>query len=80
MGRGWARRFPILRRAFSAQGRDPDSLQVVPFGTIPSDGKLEHYQRLGVDEVVLRVPSGNAASMQRSLDELATYVPRFDDG
>jgi probable F420-dependent oxidoreductase len=76
-GAGLGAALPILRRAFSAQGRDPDSLQVVPFGTIPSDGKLEHYQKLGVSEVVLRVPSGNAASMQRSLDELATYVPRF---
>jgi probable F420-dependent oxidoreductase len=76
-GAGLGAALPVLRRAFSTQGRDPDSLQVVPFGTIPSDGKLEHYQKLGVSEVVLRVPSGNAASMQRSLDELATYVPRF---
>jgi probable F420-dependent oxidoreductase len=80
-GAGMGAAIPALRRAFEERRRNPDSLQVVPFGTVPSDGKLEHYRTLGVSEVVLRVPSGNPDSMRRSLDELATYVPRFgDDG
>jgi probable F420-dependent oxidoreductase len=76
-GAGLGTALPRLRRAFEARERDPDSLQVVPFGTVPSDGKLEHYRELGVAEVVLRVPSGDAHSIRRSLDDLAGYVPKF---
>ena len=41
---------------------------MVPFGTVPTDEKLTHYQDLGIDEVVLRVPSGapgNVAGARR---------------
>ena len=76
-GAGLAAALPELRRACEARERDPATLEVVPFGTIPTDAKLEHYRELGVSEVVLRVPSGEADSMRRALDELATFVPRF---
>ena len=33
-----------------------------PFGTIPTDAKLEHFAGLGIDEVVLRVPGGDRPS------------------
>ena len=42
------------------RGRDPGPIRVVPFGTVPTDEKLAHYQAQGIDEVVLRVPSGSA--------------------
>ena len=38
----------------------PDGIRVVPFGTVPTDEKLAHYQAQGIGEVVLRVPSGSA--------------------
>ncbi len=58
-GSGIGAALPELRRAFEARERDPSSLEVVPFGTIPSDAKLDHYRELGVTEVVLRVPTGD---------------------
>jgi probable F420-dependent oxidoreductase len=76
-GAGVAAALPELRRAFEVRERDPASVQVVLFGTVPSDAKLEHYRELGVSEVVLRVPSGDPDRMRRSLDELASFVPRF---
>jgi hypothetical protein len=52
---------------------------VVPFGTVPGIEKLERYRDLGVDEVVLRVPSGTADEMLAVLDAHAAYVERFAD-
>jgi probable F420-dependent oxidoreductase len=74
-GAGLAEALPALRRAFEAVGRDPATLHLVPFGTVPSEGKLEHYASLGVTEVVLRVPSGGADEMRRILDDYARFLP-----
>ncbi len=79
-GAGVGAALPELRRAFEARERDPASVQVVPFGTVPNEAKLDHYREIGVSEVVLRVPTGDADRMRRSLDELASFVPRFDGG
>ncbi|HWD53272.1 MAG TPA: hypothetical protein VG412_12790, partial [Acidimicrobiales bacterium] len=76
-GAGLAAALPELRKAFEARGRDPASVRVVPFGTVPSDQKLAHYQELGVDEVVLRVPSGPADEMLEVLDAHSGYLGRF---
>lgn len=78
-GSGLAEAIPRLRRAVEGHGRDPDSVRVVPFGTVPTDEKLERYRQLGVDEVVLRVPSGPSAEMLGVLDAHAVYVDRFGD-
>ena len=67
-GAGVAASLPELRREFAARGRDPAKLQIVPFGTIPSPGKLEHLAEAGATEVVLRVPSGDTSEMLRCLD------------
>jgi probable F420-dependent oxidoreductase len=75
-GAGLTSALPDLRRRFEAQGRDPAALLVVPFGTVPTDGKLDHYQGLGVHEVVLRVPSGPADEMLRVLDAHAAHIER----
>jgi probable F420-dependent oxidoreductase len=64
-----------LRRAFEAAGRDPDALEVVPFGSIPDEGKLAHFASIGCTEVVLRVPSGPEAEMLRVLDDYVRFVP-----
>jgi probable F420-dependent oxidoreductase len=81
-GSGLGEAIPRLRQAVADRGRDPEGVRVVPFGTVPSDQKLAHYQAQGIGEVVLRVPSGSADDMRCALDDLAAYVDRFggDDG
>jgi alkanesulfonate monooxygenase SsuD/methylene tetrahydromethanopterin reductase-like flavin-dependent oxidoreductase (luciferase family) len=69
-GRGLAEAIPRLRRAAEANGRDPDSLTVIPFGTIGNEGKLAHYASLGIDEVVLRIHAGDRDAMLTQLDSL----------
>ena len=64
-----------LRRAFAAAGRDPDALEVVPFGSIPDEGKLAHFAAIGCTEVVLRGPSGSEADMVRVLDDYVRFLP-----
>jgi probable F420-dependent oxidoreductase len=76
-GSGLAEAVPRLHRAVEAQGRDPGLIRVVPFGTVPSDEKLAHYQQMGIDEVVLRVPSGGVDEVLATLDAHAVYVERF---
>jgi probable F420-dependent oxidoreductase len=73
-GAGVAASLAELGRAFEAAGRDPRSLHVVPFGTLPNEGKLEHYASLGITEVVVRVPSGDADAMRRVLDSYTRFL------
>jgi probable F420-dependent oxidoreductase len=63
-----------LAHACEAVGRDPQSLRIVPFGTVPDAGKLEYYESIGVTEVVLRVPSGDADRVLPYLDRYAELV------
>ena len=78
-GAGLADALPLLRRAVAEAGRDPDGIRVVPFGTVPDQPKLARYQALGLDEVVLRVPSGPAHEMLAVLDRHADYLAEFGD-
>ncbi len=73
-GAGLARAVPVLRRTAEQAGRDPGTVRVVPFGTVPTPDKLEHYRSLGVDEVVLRVPSAPRDTVLAVLDEYARFV------
>lgn len=73
-GSGLAESLPRLRDAMAAAGRDPSSLHVVPYGTIPSPGKLDRLRELGATEVALRVPSGSEQEMLASLDRCARYL------
>ena len=68
---------PQLRQAFEDGGRDPDTARVVPFGTIPTEAKLDHFANLGLDEVVLRVPAGSRSEILEVLDAHAVHIPRF---
>jgi alkanesulfonate monooxygenase SsuD/methylene tetrahydromethanopterin reductase-like flavin-dependent oxidoreductase (luciferase family) len=74
-GRGLGEAIPKLHRLAADRGRDPATLSVVPFGTVPTAGKLERYASLGITEVVLRLPAGSPDAMARDLDALAEYVP-----
>ena len=73
-GAGVASSMAELGRAFEVAGRDPRSARVVPFGTVPTEGKLEHYASLGITEVVLRVPSASADEMCRVLDDYTRFL------
>jgi probable F420-dependent oxidoreductase len=73
-GSGLGEAIPRLHRLANEKGRDPAALDVIPFGTVASVQKLEHYSSLGVTEVVLRVRSGNPDEMLSQLDALAPHV------
>ena len=60
-----------LHAAAERAGRDPASLQIVPFGSIPDPGKLEYYASLGIEEVVLNLPSAPADVVLPLLDDFA---------
>ena len=76
-GSGLAEALPRLRQAVEDRGRDPEGIRVVPFGTVPTDQKLAHFQSQGIREVVLRVPSGSAEIMLPVLDDHAAFLVRF---
>lgn len=67
-GSGLAQAIPQLKETFAAAGRNPDDLEIAPFGTIPTESKLEHFAGIGVTEVVLRIPSGTREEVLPQLD------------
>ena len=73
-GSGLSRALPLLHERLERAGRDPGGVAVVPFGVVASEGKLEHFAGLGIDEVVLRVRSGPEDAMLGQLDRLARLV------
>lgn len=73
-GSGLADAIPRYREAVASAGRDPDAVEVVPFGTIPDPGKLDHFERIGVTECVLRVPTAPADEVLPILDAHAAVV------
>jgi probable F420-dependent oxidoreductase len=73
-GAGVRAALPELHRTVEAAGRDPASVRVVPFGTIPDPAKLDYYASLGIDEVVLRVPVAGRDIVLPALDEFAALV------
>jgi alkanesulfonate monooxygenase SsuD/methylene tetrahydromethanopterin reductase-like flavin-dependent oxidoreductase (luciferase family) len=73
-GAGVKAALPDLARACEASGRDPATMRIVPFGTLPDQGKLEYYQSIGIDEIVLRLPSGDRDRVLPKLDEYAELV------
>lgn len=68
-GAGIREALPALRRACADAGRD--MVPVIPFGTLPTPGKLGYYASLGIEEVVLRVPAGGRDAVLPVLDEYA---------
>jgi probable F420-dependent oxidoreductase len=67
-GRGIRDALPQLHRAAEEAGRDPKELAIIPFGTVPNQGKLEHYASLGITEVVLQLPSGPEDVVLKAVD------------
>lgn len=69
---------PRLQDAWVAAGR-AGAPRVVPFGVVPTPGKLERIAALGCDEVVVRLPSVPEAEALAALDALAWVVEQFGD-
>ncbi len=75
-GAGIRAALPALTAACEAMGRDPATVRVIPFGTMPEEGKLEYYASLRMDEVVLRLPSAPRDVVLSVLDRYAPFVAR----
>jgi probable F420-dependent oxidoreductase len=73
-GAGVREALPLLHRAMEDAGRDPATVRVIPFGTIPDPGKLDYYASIGIDEVVLRVPAGDRDAVVPVLDDYSKLV------
>ena len=73
-GAGVAAALPALRESVEAADRDPADVKVVPFGTLPDAGKLAYYESLGIEEVVLNVPSAPADTVLPLLDRYAAFL------
>ncbi|CAL9485426.1 LLM class F420-dependent oxidoreductase [Streptomyces sp. enrichment culture] len=74
-GRGLSESLPRLRAAWSEAGRDPGALQVVPYAVHPSPGKLAHYADLGIEEVVVQLPSAGESEVLKALEAYERYIP-----
>ena len=73
-GAGLTESIPRYKEAVAAAGRDPEAVQIVPFGTLPTPAKLEHFASIGVTECVFRIPSAGADAVLTVLDEQAALV------
>jgi probable F420-dependent oxidoreductase len=73
-GSGLTAAIPELRDVVERAGRDPDELEIVPFGSIPDPGKLDHFERIGVTECVFRLPSAPRDEVLPLLDQQADVV------
>ena len=73
-GSGLAEAIPRLREAVADLGRDPSTLEIVPFGSRPDAGKLDHFERIGVTECVFPIPSAPRDVVLPLLDEQAALV------
>jgi probable F420-dependent oxidoreductase len=73
-GAGLSEAIPRLRDTVSAAGRDPSSLQIIPFGSIPDQGKLDHFEDIGVTECVFRLPAAPEREVMTVLDRYARLV------
>ena len=73
-GRGLTDTLPALRTAWEQAGRDPKTLQTVPYAVLPTPGKLAHYEELGCEEVVLQLPPAGETEVLKVLDAYARYL------
>ena len=73
-GAGLAESIPRLRGVVEQAGRDPDALEIIPFGSLPDGGKLDHFERVGVTECVFRLPSAPRDVVLPLLDQQAALI------
>jgi probable F420-dependent oxidoreductase len=73
-GKGITDAVPRLRDCVAAAGRDPSELEITPFGSTPDHGKLDHFEKVGVTEVIFDLPSADADKVLPLLDRYAALV------
>lgn len=73
-GAGLADAIPRLQEAAAEAGRDPASIETIPFGSVPDHGKLDHFDKIGVTECVFRVPSAPGEKVLPILDRYAEVI------
>ncbi|MER5423104.1 LLM class F420-dependent oxidoreductase [Streptosporangium roseum] len=71
-GKGVRAALPALREACERAGRE--MAKVIPFGTLPSEEKLDYYAGMGVEEVVFSLPSAPADQVLSVLDGYAGFL------
>lgn len=74
-GAGIRAALPALAQSYEKAGRDPATATVIPFGTLPTPEKLDYYASLGIQEVILRLPSAARDTLLPTLD---TYTPLIE--
>ena len=79
-GAGLTQAVPRLHEAMAEAGRDPGELEIVPFGSIPDQGKLDHFDSIGVTETVFRLPSAPRDAVLPLLDRQAALVAERRSG
>ncbi|MEV5507844.1 TIGR03619 family F420-dependent LLM class oxidoreductase [Streptomyces orinoci] len=72
-GSGLTEQLPRLREVWAAAGR-PGEPEVVPYAVHPSAGKLAHFAELGIEEVVVGLPTGPEDEVLRALDAHAEFL------
>ena len=79
-GAGLTDAIPRLHAALADAGRDPESLRIVPFGSLPTPGKLAHFATIGVTEVVCRVPAVGHDEAMGALDDIVRAWEEYAAG
>lgn len=77
-GSGLSGAIPRLHAALEEAGRDPDTFEIVPFGSTPEVGKLEHFRSIGCTGVVLGAPSGDRDALLAFLERAAEVIEEAD--
>tara|TARA_B110000263_G_scaffold238313_1_gene239421 strand:- start:1927 stop:2196 length:270 start_codon:yes stop_codon:yes gene_type:complete len=73
-GAGIRRALDELRSACDRHQRDPDDVSIIPFGTLPDEGKLSYYSDMGIAEAVLRLPSAGRDEVLSVLDDYTRFL------
>lgn len=76
-GRGIKASLPALAEEYEKAGRDPATIKIIPFGSLPDPGKIEYFGTLGIDEVVLGVEPGGRDVVLPVLDRFAERISAF---
>jgi hypothetical protein len=79
---GYGELFPALPRlhtAFERAGRDPSTAHVCVYSSAGEPRALDDYQKAGVAEVALTVPSAGRDEVLKALDRLAPLVAAYGD-
>jgi probable F420-dependent oxidoreductase len=74
-GHGLADAVPRLREQVASAGRDPDSLEIVPFTTSQAyHGKVDAFEQVGATEVCFGIEPGDGPTVRDVLDRLAAFA------